>query len=45
VGPDAGGWDRGGDMKDDNCGRKLYKGENLIDQTRIFCFEGEYEVG
>jgi hypothetical protein len=30
-------------MKDDRCGRKLYKGENLDDQVGIFCFEGGYE--
>jgi hypothetical protein len=38
----VGSWDRR-DIKGDGCGRSEYKGKNLTDQTRIFCFEGEYE--
>jgi hypothetical protein len=29
------------DIKDDQCRRRRYEGENLADQVRIFCFEGE----
>jgi hypothetical protein len=31
------------DIKDDECGRKLYKGGNLADCTGIYCFEGGYK--
>jgi hypothetical protein len=29
------------DINDDECGRKLYKGENIDDQEGIFHFERE----
>jgi hypothetical protein len=32
----AGCWDRVGVIKDDECGLKFYKGDNLIDQTGIY---------
>jgi hypothetical protein len=31
-------------MKEDGCGRSRYKGEDLDDEDRIFCFEGGFEV-
>jgi hypothetical protein len=30
-------------MKDDECGRSKYKGENMSEWGRIFRFEGEDE--
>jgi hypothetical protein len=43
VGPFVGSWDGVRDIKDDECGRSEYKGENHADQSGIFCFEGGYE--
>jgi hypothetical protein len=34
------GWRR--DIKDDECGCKLYKGGNFDSGEGIFCFEGRY---
>jgi hypothetical protein len=33
-----------GDLKDDGCGRREYKGENLDKYGDIFRFEGGFEV-
>jgi hypothetical protein len=33
-----------GDLKDDGCGRREYKGGNLDEYGDIFCFEGGFEV-
>jgi hypothetical protein len=41
VGPIGGSWDGGVIIKEDECGRGVYEGENLDDQDDIFCFEGE----
>jgi hypothetical protein len=43
CGPTSGwlGWRR--NMKDDECDRSKYKGENMGEYDGIFRFEGEYE--
>jgi hypothetical protein len=41
CGPVYGSWDGVEDIKDDQCGRRRYEGENLADKVEIFCFEGE----
>jgi hypothetical protein len=35
-------WDRVGDIKDDECERSEYKGEDLAYEVGIFCYEGEF---
>jgi hypothetical protein len=36
------GWRR--DIKDNECRRSGYEGENVDDEDGIFCFEGGFEV-
>jgi hypothetical protein len=38
--PVCGSWDRVEDIKDDECERSRYEGDNLTDQTVIFYFVG-----
>jgi hypothetical protein len=30
------------DIKDDECGKSEYKGEDFTDEAGIFCYEGEF---